>query len=166
VSIHAQYRRAAGNKTGRMNKTSGEVVTPAGMSAALAVLAVSGGVAGGSYYWWQGEGAHNVVVGAAGTVALLVTAAVVVLFVRAAWQRALRAGWWLDIVPVFALGLVAGMIVAPFTASDIEAGVFMTLLMGPLALGVLIWVALWSTFMVVRGNRRRLAGRTGQPALG
>jgi hypothetical protein len=126
------------------------------MSAGLGVLAVSGGVAGGSYFWWQGEGTLNPVVASAGVVGLLVAVSVLLVFLRAAWQRTLHPGWWLDIVPVLGLGLFTGSIVAPFAALDVEAGVFMALLIGPIVVVLAVWVAAWTSFMVFRGNRRRV----------
>jgi ABC-type uncharacterized transport system permease subunit len=80
---------------------------------------------------------------------------VLVAFGRAARRRALRPGWWAAVLPAYVAGLFLGLIVAPFAGLDVEAGVFMALLIGPLALIVLVWIALWTALMVARSRPRR-----------
>lgn len=139
-----------------MKRISAWIVTPDGLSVGAAGLVLSGAVTSGSYYWWTG----NVLLLAAGVVGVLGTATLLAAFGRAAWQRTLRPRWWPVILPAYVSGLLFGLIVAPFAALDIEAGVFMTLLIGPVLLVVLAWIALWTTVTAIRaGRRRRVAGR-------
>jgi hypothetical protein len=55
---------------------------------------------------------------------------------------------------VVVAGLVLGMIAAPVVAGDIEAAVFMVLLVGWIPVLMVVWIGLTTTIMVTRKNLR------------
>jgi hypothetical protein len=137
-----------------MKRMSRWIVTPDGLGVGTAGLALSGAATSAGYFWGLGTG----IVRAAGVVAVLSTVILLAAFLRAAWERTLRPRWWPLIVPAYLMGLLLGLIAAPFAALEIEAGVFMALLVGPVLLIVLVWIVLWTAILVARAHRHRVAG--------
>jgi hypothetical protein len=123
-----------------------------------ALLTAAAALGGGAYSYWTGTNLHGVLVVLAAVLAMSGGVAALVRLGRATRRHELGRGWWLNIPAAAIAGTVLGMIAAPFLAGDIEAAVFMVLLVGWVPVLVVLWIALTTALMATRKNLKERRG--------